>query len=136
MRTGFLLMACGGACLLNCGTGAGCALANDCVSGVCGTQGCPAGVARCCQAPSCNDDVRNGTESDVDCGNADDESGCVAECVPGESYCTADFAIDYCNAYGYWESWDCDAVCQDAGYSFAEGCSYDSWSASDACFCM
>ena len=59
---------CGGPCPLNCADGDGCARNNDCQSGVCGTQGCADGAARCCQAPSCDDNVRNGNESDTDCG--------------------------------------------------------------------
>jgi len=61
---------CGGPCPQNCATGGGCERNNDCQSGVCGTLGCGGGDARCCQAPSCNDNVRNGTEVDTDCGNA------------------------------------------------------------------
>jgi hypothetical protein len=71
---------CGGPCPLNCGTGAACEANNDCQSGVCRAQGCAQGVERCCQAPACNDNVRNGTESDVDCGNA-----ACGQCSPGDS---------------------------------------------------
>jgi hypothetical protein len=71
---------CGGPCQQNCGTGGGCEANNDCQSGVCRAQGCAEGVERCCQAPSCNDDVRNGIESDVDCGGL----GCSA-CGLGDS---------------------------------------------------
>lgn len=73
---------CGGPCPQNCGTGEGCEANNDCQSGVCRAQGCPQGVERCCQAPSCNDDVRNGSESDVDCGNQ-----ACGQCALGDS-CT------------------------------------------------
>jgi hypothetical protein len=71
---------CGGNCPQNCASGAGCDGDPDCQSGVCGTQGCGGGLANCCQAPSCNDDVRNGGESDVDCG----AQGC-ADCGDGQN---------------------------------------------------
>jgi hypothetical protein len=61
---------CGGSCAANCGTGQACGGGADCTSGVCGTAGCAAGAARCCQAPACNDGVRNGNEPVVDCGDA------------------------------------------------------------------
>ena len=55
---------CGGTdCPNKCGTGQGCTNgqgARDCISGV-----CTGGI---CQAPTCNDTVRNGTETDLDCG--------------------------------------------------------------------
>jgi len=71
---------CGGPCLQNCATGVGCERGNDCQSGVCGVQGCGAGAAPCCQAPSCNDNVENGNEVDVDCGNA-----ACGQCSLGDS---------------------------------------------------
>lgn len=61
---------CGGSCPANCGNGQACAVGADCTSGVCGTASCAAGAARCCQAPACNDGVRNGNEPVVDCGDA------------------------------------------------------------------
>jgi hypothetical protein len=51
-------------------TGEPCQDASDCQSAVCAAAGCGANVELCCQAPSCNDDVRNGTEPVTDCGNA------------------------------------------------------------------
>ncbi len=73
---------CGGPCP-DCATGQPCGTGADCQSGVCGGGGCGQGVARCCQAPSCNDDIQNGTESDTDCGNA-----ACGDCGNGDS-CTA-----------------------------------------------
>jgi hypothetical protein len=61
---------CGGSCDARCSTGQGCQTGVDCASGVCGTAGCSPGTERCCQAPACNDGVRNGTEPVVDCGDA------------------------------------------------------------------
>ena len=53
---------CGGAApsCVRCADGLGCAGAGDCASGIC--------TAGTCQAPSCTDGVRNGAETDVDCG--------------------------------------------------------------------
>lgn len=59
---------CGGNCPARCNTGAGCDTGFDCQSGVCG-EACFGGLERCCQAPACDDGVRNGTEPSVDCGN-------------------------------------------------------------------
>jgi hypothetical protein len=75
---------CGGSCA-PCALGRGCAVASDCASGACadgacveclaGAQ-CASGVCagHVCAAPACDDLVRNGTESDVDCGGL----ACVA----------------------------------------------------------
>jgi hypothetical protein len=70
---------CGGDCPQDCPTGAGCDRNTDCQSGVCRTQACGAGLTSCCQAPSCNDGVRNGGESDVDCGTQQ-----CGDCALGE----------------------------------------------------
>ncbi len=53
---------CGGpdASCARCATGASCVAGSDCASGVCTDD--------VCQAPACNDGVRNGDETDVDCG--------------------------------------------------------------------
>ncbi|MCS6799480.1 MAG: GldG family protein, partial [Myxococcota bacterium] len=51
---------CGGSCP-RCPTGDPCRSGADCVSGVCGTDGR-------CAVPTCEDDVQNGAETDVDCG--------------------------------------------------------------------
>jgi hypothetical protein len=84
---------CGGATLANgmpntasdgapaCGHGQMCLLGTDCTSGVCNTNtdmggppiDCPAGSAAgacLCQLPSATDGVKNGGETDVDCGGA------------------------------------------------------------------
>ncbi len=56
-------MDCGGLCG-GCATNQACLGAADCLSGVC--------TANVCAAPACPDGVKNGTETDVDCGG----SGC------------------------------------------------------------
>lgn len=60
---------CGGDCDA-CGTGLACNAAADCTSSVCEDDDCDPGAATCCQAPACNDGVRNGNETAVDCGVA------------------------------------------------------------------
>ncbi len=60
---------CAGPCAARCGVRDNCSAAADCLSGVCRVGGCPPGVATCCQVPTCNDDVANGSEPVVDCGN-------------------------------------------------------------------
>lgn len=55
---------CGGSCPLDCVTGETCTSGADCQSLVCG------GNPLTCQAPSCSDTVKNGAETDVDCGAA------------------------------------------------------------------
>jgi hypothetical protein len=63
---------CGGNCTTKCATSKACAVAADCVSGVC--------TNKLCAAPTCSDLVRNQTETDVDCGGT---NGC-AKCAVGK----------------------------------------------------
>jgi len=51
---------CGGSCAAGCGNGLTCKAADDCQSGVCFNEKC--------QAPSCNDSIKNQDESFDDCG--------------------------------------------------------------------
>jgi hypothetical protein len=53
-----------------CTNGRNCATGADCVSGVCST-------GHICQAPTCTDGVRNGTETGLDCGGS-----CPNACSP------------------------------------------------------
>jgi hypothetical protein len=62
---------CGGTLCAPCATGKDCVLGRDCQSGVCGGA-----VALTCQAPNCDDGVKNGNETDVDCGGPD----CAKRC--------------------------------------------------------
>lgn len=71
----------------------------------------------------------------ADCPGSSDELGCVTECIPGETYCTGAFTLESCDDHGYWVTWDCDTVCQQSGYPYADSCGFDSFSGSDACFC-
>jgi hypothetical protein len=70
---------CGGSCEAACDDGDACVVADDCASGVCGAQGCDEGATRCCQAPTCTDELLNGSESDVDCG------GVCPDCPDGDT---------------------------------------------------
>ena len=56
---------CGGGACPRCIPGKHCLVADDCTSSVCKAAGCP-GIT--CQAPNCNDGVKNGTETGIDCG--------------------------------------------------------------------
>ena len=65
---------CGGPCPNDCGTGKKCNTSGDCVSKVCTGSG-----QKTCKAPTCTDNVQNGTETDQDCGGA----GCP-KCTNGD----------------------------------------------------
>ena len=69
-----------------CGDGLGCAANTDCISGVC--------TNNVCQAPTCEDNVLNGDETDVDCGGAicnacDEGQACAAN-----NDCASDVCAD------------------------------------------
>jgi len=82
---------------LDCGGGSGCSpcasgqrchLAGDCASGICAGMG-PDGI---CQPPSCTDGIRNGAETDTDCGGTcAPVSRCAvgARCATGSDCATA-----------------------------------------------
>lgn len=55
---------CGGVCGSTCGVNKKCNTGADCTTGVCN------GATKLCSAPTCTDTVKNGTETDVDCGGA------------------------------------------------------------------
>lgn len=55
---------CGGVCGPTCGVNKKCNSGADCTTGVCN------GGTKSCAAPTCTDTVKNGTETDVDCGGA------------------------------------------------------------------
>jgi len=66
---------CGGPDCRACDAGFTCANAEDCSSGVCDE------VIATCSAPTCTDNVRNGDESDVDCGGPT----CSLRCAIGKA---------------------------------------------------
>ena len=84
---------CGGPCKGKCDAAMGCAKSDDCKSQICDT----AATTPVCKAATCTDLVKNGDETDVDCGGAT----CVAAsktCINGLG-CAAhtDCTNGYCN---------------------------------------
>jgi len=79
---------CGGDCE-PCDDGLGCAVADDCVSGVCGDDSL-------CAAPACDDGVMNGDESDVDCGGSCDPCDDGAMCGVAEDCVSATCEDEIC----------------------------------------
>jgi hypothetical protein len=59
---------CGGPDCKPCGDGLTCTLPRDCTSGVC--HPASTGAVATCRPVACNDKIRNGAETDVDCGGA------------------------------------------------------------------
>jgi hypothetical protein len=82
---------CGGSCVITalrtCADGEGCAVAPDCQSGVC--------VEGVCQATSCADDVKNGSETGIDCGGPTCESCPLLLLLSGSSSGTTLLAGEY-----------------------------------------
>ena len=76
---------CGGLCSTKCGDWKKCKVANDCTSGVCNA------AAKTCAPPTCTDAVRNGTETDTDCGG-----GTCPSCAIGK---TCNFGTDCSSGY-------------------------------------
>ncbi|MEO5730554.1 MAG: hypothetical protein ABI134_05245, partial [Byssovorax sp.] len=70
---------CGGPACAPCGDTKKCLVETDCVSGVC--QKPAAQSTFRCITPSCTDNVKNGTETDKDCGGQD----CVVRCATGDT---------------------------------------------------
>ena len=78
---------CGGPCP-DCGTDKDCNTSSDCASGV-----CTGGAQKTCKAPTCTDTVRNGAETDTDCGGATCPKCPVGDtCVMGTD-CTSGFCV-------------------------------------------
>ena len=101
-----------------------CTRGSDCESGVCDTE------AKACAAPSCTDGVRNGAETDVDCGGGECGGcamglGCLAHsdcqqggCAPATNICSICRAGDrrcsgntpqLCDEKGLWQN---DGTCE------------------------
>jgi hypothetical protein len=75
---------CGGGTCSQCALGKGCLVPSDCASGVCDT------LMHVCIASQCQDHVKDGTETDVDCGGPCCSSGSQGCCAPGE-HCGTNF---------------------------------------------
>jgi hypothetical protein len=54
-------------------------------------------------------------------------------CTDGQMACNGD-DLDYCSG-GDWTTYDCQALCIDAGYAGTTGCDYDQGSGHDTCYC-
>jgi hypothetical protein len=61
---------CGGASCGKCAATLHCDVAGDCLDGVCNAGGSDGGGPTTCQAPTCSDGVKNGNETDTDCGGS------------------------------------------------------------------
>ena len=89
LTTGETDVDCGGTCNAKCRTGASCVDADDCASALCSP------TTNRCVSDRCEDAVRNGTESDVDCGG-----DCQALCaVDAACNTNADCASGVCNLF-------------------------------------
>jgi hypothetical protein len=104
---------CGGPTCPRCAATKTCLVADDCASGVCADKG----MGLRCQPPSCTDGIKNGTETDKDCGGAAcpacgsgkacmqptdcASAGCNYDkkCAVGRS-CTRHYGGDTCGAGG------------------------------------
>ncbi|APR82401.1 Multiple EGF-like-domain protein 3 precursor [Minicystis rosea] len=109
---------CGGSCPVKCTPGQKCASATDCATGVC------SGNPLTCQAPSCADLTKNGTETDVDCGGScttkcglNKACGTGADCTSG--VCTGNVCVA--------------ASCGDGVKSTGEGCDDHNKTNGDGC---
>lgn len=76
---------CGGLSCLSCGIGETCETGDDCNSNYCDNQ------TNTCQMPSCTDEVKNGDETDVDCGGSCNACGFGEICEYNE-----DCNTNYC----------------------------------------
>lgn len=85
---------CGGPTCPACGSGDHCLLARDCQSLDCANAAAEGGVAGICMPPTCTDGIKNGTETDVDCGG-----GSCPACIIGKHCNTpTDCTSDTCDA--------------------------------------
>jgi hypothetical protein len=86
---------CGGGTCAKCVDQKKCTAGSDCASNVCASQGCGLFCSEDrCQAPTCSDGAKNGTETDIDCAGS-----CSAKCGPTKA-CggNADCASGSCTA--------------------------------------
>jgi hypothetical protein len=80
---------CGGPTCAACTPGDTCAIGDDCASRV-----CDAGL-RVCVAPSCTDGVKNGAETDVDCGGPSCvDCGLTKRCLAGTDCASARCSVN------------------------------------------
>ena len=106
---------CGGTCN-KCDVDKKCALAADCASGVCKDEG----NGMRCIAPTSTDGVKNGAESDVDCGGAGnptcaDGKMCAGRDDCASTYCKAGICTAVSPADGVQNGDETDVDCGGAG---------------------
>jgi len=70
----------------------------------------------------------------ADCASGDDEWGCPATCIEGDSVCISGYELEVCGG-GEQLVYDCDDFCRSEGFDYAEGCGYDAGSGFDSCYC-
>ncbi len=110
---------CGGSCPTKCATGKGCLSAADCASGICNGQ------TGLCAASQCQDGVKDGNETGVDCGggvcpacgnggSCVSDSDCTGICSPTTKTCVANHCSDLVQ--------DADETGLDCGGSLCAGC--------------
>lgn len=73
---------CGGACATPCRVDQACAEAADCFSGRCEESGGSGGAERACVAAQCDNGVKDGDETDTDCGGGAAPRGGNPACPP------------------------------------------------------
>lgn len=136
---------CGGPDCQPCGTGKHCLVAEDCKSGVC--EG--SGSNKTCQAPSCDDNVLNGNETDKDCGGSCPNACQLNQMCKDDADCESlfcDCQEDPCVCHtpqcddgiqnGTEVDVDCGADCaNDPGHTCVDGmpCDDETWCQSGVC---
>ncbi len=82
--------------------------------------------------------VNAGYQSTTGCeaGNADDTCYCsdAPPCTPGEAQCYGS-DVQVCQGDQLWTTFDCDQVCQDAGWDYSASCGYSQQYGDELCFC-
>jgi hypothetical protein len=82
---------CGGGTCADCAAGKACLAPTDCVSGYCSA------LAKLCVAGQCFDELKNGNETDIDCGG-----GSCADCANGKICLVGgDCTSNFCSAAGH-----------------------------------
>lgn len=94
---------CGGGMCPPCGVNDDCNTGTDCTSLVCGGSG----SQKTCQAPTCEDGVKNGQETDKDCGG-----GAPLNCPPCGDGKNCNMPTDCQSSVCACEGQNCDPLCQ------------------------
>ena len=121
---------CGGSCSVKCGDGQGCAKDGDCKSGSCDS------ATKKCKASQCSDGIKDGDETDLDCGGSCPQKcgynqGCAkgGDCQSG----ACDTAAKKCTTGSCGNAvQDGDETGLDCGGSCPDKCGYNQGCAKDA----